>query len=336
MTPPRSPLEDQVKTEIGLPPDRPLTRIALTQYQLERLRKVLSDVKGRSPFYRKRFATLDPRSIQCLQDLALWPMTTDNDLRDDPLAFLCISQSLVERVVTLPPRSDREGPKRLFFSAVDLERAVDFFHFGFSNMTVPDQRMLVLMPCRKPGSVGDLLCRGLARLGVTAVPYGPPDSPEKIVETILNHRINSLVGPPSSVAALAQDPSAARIPAGQVRIIWLGTQNTRRAQAEEIGRYWGCPVYQHYGVDEMCPGGGVQCAGRDGFHLREADLIIEIIDPHTMQPVADGTNGEVAMTTLTRQAMPLVRYRTGHRAAIMAEACPCGSLLRRLTGIHNS
>ena len=85
----------------------------------------------------------------------------------------------------------------------------------------------------------------------------------------------------------------------------------------------------------MCPGGGVQCEVRDGFHLREADLFFEIIDPRTGWIVRDGTYGEVVVTTLTREAMPLVRYRTGHTAAIMTAACPCDSGLRRLTAVRN-
>jgi phenylacetate-CoA ligase len=233
----------------------------------------------------------------------------------------------------MPPRSAQEAPNRLYFSAADLELAVDFFHRGFATAVAPDQRMLVLMPCRSPYSVGDLLARGLTRLPAHAVAHGPVQSPQGTIEAIVQDRIDCLVGVPEEMAALARHPGRARIPCGQIRSIWLGTQNTRRSVAGEIGRAWGCQVFQHYGAAEMCPGGGVQCLVRDGFHLREADLFIEIVDPATARPVADGTYAEVVVTTLTREAMPLIRYRTGHWAAFMKAACPCGSRLRRLTSI---
>ena len=331
----RTPLDAWVKAKIGLTDPQQLTLRAVADYQLEKLRGTLEYVKNNSPFYRRHLSACSPDALQSLQDLAQWPLTTSHDLRRDPLAFLCVSQSMVERVVTLPTRSDTEIPKRLFFSAADLELAVDFFHHGFSTGVAPQGRMLVMMPCRKPHSVGDLLSRGLTRLPARAVPYGPMDSPEAVLETVQRQGIDYLVGAPTEVAALAQYAEAAGIRPGQIKSIWLGTQNTRRSLAGEIERSWGSPVFQHYGAAEMCPGGGVQCAARDGFHLREADLYIEILEPRTARPVADGGFGEVVVTTLTREAMPLIRYRTGHGAAIMTEPCPCGSKLRRMTALRD-
>jgi phenylacetate-CoA ligase len=212
---------------------------------------------------------------------------------------------------------------------------VDFFHHGFSTGVWPEQRMLVLMPCQTPSSVGDLLSRGLARIPAEPILHGPMQSPQAVVDTVLRYKIDCMVGIPAEMAMLAKYPGTVEIPAGQIRSIWLGTQNTKRSLAGEIERFWGCPVYQHYGAAEMCPGGGVQCAARDGFHLREADLYIEIVDPLTAKPMANGGFGEVVVTTLTREAMPLIRYRTGHGAAIMTEPCRCGSKLRRMTGLRD-
>ncbi len=332
----QTPLDGWVKSKIGLTADRELTRQALTAYQLEQLRNTLEYVKRRSPFYRGHFAAHRAESLQSLSDLTLWPLTTADDLRKDPRAFLCISQSAVERVVTLPSRLSGQAPIRLFFSAADLELAVDFFHYGFATAVAPKQRMLVLMPCQSPYSVGNLLSRGLARLSVHAVAHGPLQSPQAAVEAIRQNRIDCLVGVPSEMAALSQDPDRQRIPSGQIKSIWLGTQNRRCSMSREIGRAWDCRVFQHYGAAEMCPGGGVECRVRDGFHLREADLFVEVVDPETDEPAADGTCGEVVVTTLTREAMPLVRYRTGHRAFIMAAPCPCGTVLRRLRMSENS
>jgi phenylacetate-coenzyme A ligase PaaK-like adenylate-forming protein len=326
----QTPLDGWVKSKIGLPVHRELTRQALSAYQLDRLRITLEYAMCRSPFYRHHFAGHVVTSLQSLSDIAKWPLTTIDDLRDDPLAFLCVSQSAVERVVTLPSRSSHTPPMRLFFSSADLELAVDFFHHGFATAMAPGQRMLVLMPYRSPYSVGDLLSRGLIRLSVHVIAHGPMQSPQAVVEAIMQNRINALVGIPSEMTALSRDPSQKRVSLGQIKSIWLGTQNRLQSVAGDIGRAWNCQVFQHYGAPEMCPGGGVQCRVRDGFHLREADLLIEIVDPKTAEPIADGMLGEVVVTTLTRQAMPLIRFRTGHKASIMTASCPCGTVLRRL------
>jgi phenylacetate-coenzyme A ligase PaaK-like adenylate-forming protein len=335
MSVPRTPLESWIKTKMGLPQTQALTRQVLTAYQLEKLRATLEYVKRRSPFYRRRLADHDPRRLGCLQDLAQLPLTTADDLRGDPMAFLCISQSGVERVVTLPTRCADDRPKRLFFSAADLDLAADFFQHGFSTAVAPGQRMLILMPCERPGSVGDLLARGLARHGVETTAHGPMHASESAVEAILAERVDCLVGTPAEMTELARYSGAVRIPTGQIKSVWLGTQNARRTPIEEISRFWGCPVYQHYGVAEMCPGGGVECVARDGFHLREADLVTEIVDPETARPVGEGAFGEVVVTTITREAMPLIRYRTGHTGTLNSDPCTCGSVVQRLTLIQD-
>jgi phenylacetate-coenzyme A ligase PaaK-like adenylate-forming protein len=101
-----------------------------------------------------------------------------------------------------------------------------------------------------------------------------------------------------------------------------------------VAEVWGCPVFEHYGMTEMGLGGGVQCSAHEGYHLREADLLFEIIDPRTGRPAPDGETGEVVFTTLTRKAMPLVRYRTGDLARFIPDSCPCGTKLKRMDRIE--
>ena len=87
-------------------------------------------------------------------------------------------------------------------------------------------------------------------------------------------------------------------------------------------------------MTEMGYGGGVECDVHDGYHLREADLFVEIVDPVTRQPLPDGVYGEVVFTTLTRRAMPLIRYRTGDMARFLTDALPLWHVLRRLSRIQ--
>ena len=83
-------------------------------------------------------------------------------------------------------------------------------------------------------------------------------------------------------------------------------------------------------MTETGSGGGGECDADDGYHLREADLFVEIVHPATGRVPPDGVSGEVVVTTLTRRAMPLIRYRTGDQARFLPDYCPCGSMLRRL------
>jgi phenylacetate-coenzyme A ligase PaaK-like adenylate-forming protein len=89
-------------------------------------------------------------------------------------------------------------------------------------------------------------------------------------------------------------------------------------------------VYEHYGMTEMGLGGAMACEKRDGYHPREADLLFEIIDPCTGEVLPEGEYGEIVFTTLTRQAMPFIRYRTGDFSRWLPGLCGCGSILKRL------
>jgi phenylacetate-coenzyme A ligase PaaK-like adenylate-forming protein len=110
----------------------------------------------------------------------------------------------------------------------------------------------------------------------------------------------------------------------------LSTDYVPRAVVREVGRLWDCDVFEHYGMTEMGLGGGVDCAVHAGYHMREADLYFEIIDPITGGVLPEGEEGEVVVTTLTREGMPLIRYRTGDISCFIPGPCPCGTVLRRM------
>jgi phenylacetate-CoA ligase len=115
--------------------------------------------------------------------------------------------------------------------------------------------------------------------------------------------------------------------------VLLSTDYVPQSIVAAIESAWGCRVFNHYGTTEMGLGGGVFCEGDYGYHLREADLFFEIIDPHSGRAVPDGEPGEVVFTTLTRVGMPLLRYRTGDFSRFLPEPCPCGSLLKSMAKI---
>jgi phenylacetate-coenzyme A ligase PaaK-like adenylate-forming protein len=326
----RTPLEAWIGARIGLEAGERPTPERLAAWQLARLNETLTHAHGHSPFYQRQWGARELPRLRSMEAIGTLPFTSAEVLRRDALRLLCVSQSEVARVVTLNTSGTTGDPKRIFFTEGDLEATVDFFHNGMSTLVRPGERVLILLPGERPDSVGDLLRRGLARMGVEGIVHGPVQDPALAVRAIIDHPIDSLVGIPVQVLALARHPESARIAPGTLRSVLLSTDYVPRAIEAAIREAWGCRVFQHYGMTEMGFGGGVACAALSGYHLREADLLFEIIDPVTAAPVRPGRTGEVVFTTLTRRAMPLIRYRTGDLAAWIDAPCPCGSVLRRM------
>ncbi|WP_226373860.1 DVU_1553 family AMP-dependent CoA ligase [Citrifermentans bemidjiense] len=244
--------------------------------------------------------------------------------------MLCTSQDEIKRVVTLQSSGTTGQPKRIYFTAEDLEATVDFFAHGMATLVAPGATVLIFLPGELRDSVGDLLARALVRTKVNPVVWGPVRDPAAARAEIMKHPRPCLVGIPTQMLALARGDLAGAIPRGWVESVLLSTDYVPEAIERELEQLWGCRVLTHYGMTETGLGGGVECQAGEGYHLREADLYTEIIDPGTGLTVADGEEGEVVFTTISRRGMPLVRYRTGDLARLIKEPCPCGTVLKRL------
>ena len=325
-----TPLEPWIQSRIGLSPGTPLTRDALNGYQLDRLRATVEHASKHSPFYRQKLSGINAADLHSLADISGLPFTVPADILGNDLRFLCVSQGEIERVVTLRSSGTTNEAKRLHFTAQDLESTVDFFRHGMGTLVKPGERVLILMPGELPGSVGDLLSQGLARMGAQGIVHGIVRDERAAIAEIIARDIDCLVGLPVQLLGLARHGDAVTIPPGRIKSVLLSADYVPRAIVREIERAWGCPVFNHYGMTEMGLGGAVDCGARSGGHIREADLFIEIIDPATGCPVPDGEWGEVVFTTLNRIGMPLIRYRTGDLSRFIPEPCRCGTLLKRL------
>lgn len=291
---------------------------SLAQYQLARLRDLLDYVQNRSAFYRNKLGEADSASIKALGDLADWPFLTADELRSQGEGMLCVPQSRVARIITVSTSGTGGPPKRLYFSEPDLELCIDFFAHGILTMVDSGDLVEIRLPGNNPDGVVDLLKTGLTRFAVKSVWRDPGESQGGPVG-------DCLVGMPADLHQLAQT-----FPEARPKSILLCADYVPEAIIEALKKTWRTEVFTHYGSTESGQGGGVECAAHDGYHLREADLLIEIIDPATRRPVAPGLSGEIVLTTLTRQAMPLIRYRTGDMARRLEGPCACGSNLPRL------
>ncbi len=304
--------------------------VDLRAWQLSKLNETLALARGRSPFYKKHFESM-PETLSALDDLRQFPFTTAEDIRENPLRFVCVPQGDIQRIVTLQTSGTTGEPKRIYFTADDQQLTIDFFGVGMSALTEPDERVLIFLPGETPGSVGDLLRMGLERKGRKPIPYGMVKDPFHALDVMEKEQADCLVGSPTQILSLARRWNPKN---KSPRTILLSTDYVPAAIVNVLENIWGCKVFNHYGTTEMGLGGGVECEAHRGYHLREADMRFEIVHPETGEPVPDGDYGEVVFTTLTRRGMPLVRYRMGDRSRFIVGECPCGTKLQTMEKIR--
>jgi phenylacetate-CoA ligase len=327
-----TPLDGWTADRLGLPPGAPL-RPALEAHQLARLRETVAWATRRSPFYRRRLANLPGGWPSALADLPALPFTTARDLREHGEELVCVSQDELARVVTLRTSGTTGPPKRLWFTAEDQAATLEFFGQGMSTLVGPGDRVLILLPGPLPGSVGALLTEALSRRGVGPILHGFVQDLPAAVELLRRHRPTSAVGAPAQLLGLLRCAAAAGFASG-LRTALLTTDHVPRAILRALQEEQGCEPFEHFGMTELGLGGAVDCQAHAGCHLRELDLLCEVVDPESGAPLPDGYPGELVFTTLGRRGMPLLRYRTGDLSRLLPGPCPCGSSLRRLAPIR--
>ncbi len=328
-----TPLEALIGRSIGRPAEQgnvPLSREMIELYQGERLRGMVDYCCRYSAFYRQKFAGAGISEVTGMEDLTRLPLTSEEELRNHGSDMVCVSQDEVARIITIQSSGTTGTPKRLFFTDEDLERTLDFFQQGIQAMVDPGQKAAILLPGVTPDSTGHLLAQALQRMNVSSHILGLVEDPEAAASQLSEMRPDLLVGFPVQILAIARMAAARAIPLGGIRSVLLCSDYIPESLCDQLTGLLACEIFIHYGTVETGLGGGVDCTGHSGTHLREADLLFEIIDPRTTTPLADGEWGEIVFTTLRRRGMPLIRYRTGDQGRLLPGPCPCGSHIRRL------
>lgn len=331
----KTPLDSWIAQKIGANGGSSgLSGDELEKYQFSKLKDTISYVRINSAFYRRTLENYDIGSLDSLNDLSQFPFTRQEDIAENGPQFVCVSQGKIERIVSLNYAGASMITKRLYFTSQDLDLTIDFFHQGMSTFTRPGQRVFVMVPGDRPYSVGDLLATALGRLDAEGIVYGFVQDPADAIREIVRLEIDVLVGTPVNVLSLVRHSDHALMLAPRIKSVLLSSDYVSPAIVREIENVWGCKVYSHYGSTEMGYGGGVECEAVSGYHLREADLLFEVVDPDSNEPKKPGDVGEVVFSTLTREGMPLIRYRTGDLSRFVDGPCACGSALRRLDRIR--
>ena len=296
-----------------------LTRKALADLQLCRLNETLARLKARGGFYRDY-----PEKLETLEDLQKLPFTTAEDLSSCPGKFLLTSQSEVSRVIS-GSTSGTTGPaKRVFYTETDTEHTVGFFSAGISEMLSPGEKCFIAFPFTGPFGLGDLIAKAVERLGGIPVKAGFGGTWGEMLDLLEATQPETYIGFPVTLLSLAR-MCGENFP---IQRALVSGDACPAGVMEELERNARIRLYPHYGSRECGLGGAVTCPAFHGMHLRENHIIPEIIDEKG-NALPDGEYGELVITTIGADAMPLIRYRTGDYTRILPP-CKCGGVTCRI------
>ena len=315
----RTNLENWIETTEALPK---LTREGLEALQLKRLNETLARVKARDGFYGDY-----PEKLESLSELRKLPFTTAADLSAHPGKFLLTSQSEVSRVIS-GATSGTTGPaKRVFYTETDTEHTVGFFASGISEMLGAGEKCFIAFPFTGPFGLGDLIAKAVERLGGVPIRAGFGQTFGEMLDLIRETQPETYIGFPVTLLSIAR-MYGEHFP---IRRALVSGDACPAGVLAELETILGSKLYPHYGSRECGLGGAVTCPAFEGMHLRENHIIPEIIDAQG-NVLPDGEYGELVLTTIGADAMPLIRYRTGDYTRILP-TCPCGGVTKRIDAV---
>jgi phenylacetate-CoA ligase len=313
------------------PPAEALGRREREALQLERLGATLAWAVERVPFYRER---LGAASVTGLGDLAALPFVRKSDLREHyPFGLFAVPPAELARVHA---SSGTKGkPTIVGYTAGDLDiwrevmarvmtaagaRPGDLLHnaFGYGLFT---------------GGLG--FHDGAERIGMTVVPASSGNTARHIL-LLEDLRPAGLCGTPSFVLHIAETlaEQGGRADGLGLRYGMFGAEPWTEGLRSALERALGCPAYDIYGLSEIVgPGVAGECEARQGLHVPDDHFLPEIVDPATGDVLGPGREGELVLTTLTKRAMPMIRYRTGDITTLTTEPCPCGRTSARIARV---
>lgn len=309
-------------------PEELLSRLTTAQWRA--LARTLRHAAKHSTFYAHALCGHDLAPHRS-EDLAQLPFTLPQDLSAWE-TLLCTSLGDVQRLVTMPTSGTTGMPKRLAFTQRDLERIGLFFAAGMSYLVKPGSSVAVLLPgAQRPNGVADLLRQALVSLDIP-VACPPPDLLHKEQTSALAAWLRKTA--PSTVVAMPTQLQRlfSAIPQGLPCLsgVLSSAEPLDVSLGTALRSQWNCELLDHYGLTEAGYGCALECPSHDGYHLRAMDIFVEIVSPDDGHLLPVNAVGEIVITTLDREAMPLIRYRTGDMSSLLSEPCTCGSPLPRL------
>jgi len=304
-----------------------LARPDLKKLQLERLKTTLRRVATNVPFYRNKFQelNLDPEKLKSLEELREYPFTLKQDLRDNyPYGLFAVP---LREVVRVHSSSGTTGMATVVgYSQNDIVNWSNLVAriLCSAGVTPDDVIQIAFGYGLFTGGFG--LHYGAERLGASVIPISSGNTKRQI-QIMQDFKTTALVCTPSYALKMADVMMDMGVnPNGlSLRYGVFGAEPWSEAMRVEINERLGIQATDNYGLSEvMGPGVAGECQECNGLHVNEDHFYIEILDPESLEPVAPGEVGELVISTLTKEAFPVIRYRTRDLTRLMPEPCPCG------------
>jgi phenylacetate-CoA ligase len=307
----------------------------LKKVQLDRLNLVLQSAV-RSPYYGSLFTgNGNVKSLRNISEVNEIPFTTKQHLRDHyPYGFLTLPK---KEIIRLHSSSGTTGnPTVVFHNRHDIDSWSNLMARSLFCAGVRDTDVFQNIVGYGLFTGGLGFQYGIERLGALSIPAGAGNSSRQI-RLMRDYGTSVIHAIPSYLSRLYDvflsegvDPRTDT----ELRMLVIGAEPHTEAQRQRIQEMFGVKAYNSFGLSEMNgPGVAFECEYQNGLHIWEDAFLVEIVDPETLEPVPDGEYGELVMTTLDRQAMPLIRYRTRDITRILPGSCPCGRSHRRIDRI---
>jgi phenylacetate-CoA ligase len=329
--------KSQLKANFWQQAEETIERAGLEAGQLYDLRQTLIKAHNTIPFYRKgcEDAGLNPDDIRILDDIRKIPFTNSEDIRQAyPYGMLAVPREEIIRVHTSSGTTGK--PKAIFFTAKDIENSADLI-----------ARCLVMTGTGRGDILQNMMTYGLftgalvmhygaEKIGALVIPAGPGNTDRQIM-LMQDFGTTALHIIPSYALYLSTVLQERGMDPGKdfkLKRAYLGAEPYSEETRRKIEYIFGIDVYNCYGLTEMNgPGVAFECQMKNGMHVWEDHFLLEIIDPVTGEVLPEGEEGEMVLTSLKRQAMPLIRYRTRDITRIIPGKCECGRTHRRISRI---
>ena len=314
-----------------------LPRPALERLQLERLQTTLRRVYESVPYYRHKLdeAGVTPADIRSLRDLQRLPLTVKDDMRANyPYGLFATP---MKEIVRIHSSSGTTGkPTVVGYTRNDLDTWTEMCARFISAAGVGPEDIAQVAFGYGLFTGGFGLHYGLERVGAAVIPASAGNT-ERHVMLLSDFGSTALICTPSYAIHLAEAVHAAG-KRDRLRLRWglFGAESWTNGMRDEIENKLGLSATDNYGLSEIIgPGVSGECVERkEGLHISEDHFLVEIVDPETLQPLPYGARGELVITTLTKEALPLLRYRTRDITRLDPEPCACGRTTARMEKVR--
>jgi len=313
-----------------------MDREELKQLQLEQLQATLSRVYMNVPFYHRKFNELgiDPDEVRSLDDLRKLPFTTKNDLRDNyPYGLFAVP---LREVVRIHASSGTTGMSTVVgYTKNDIKTWSNLVArvLTAGGVTKDDVVQIAFGYSLFTGGFG--LHYGAERIGASVIPISSGNTARQI-KIMQDFKTTALVCTPSYALLIADTIQEMGIMNNSLSLKYglFGAEPWSEKIRQEIQNKLKIIATDNYGLSEvMGPGVAGECLERNGLHINEDHFLFEIINPDTLEPVNVGEVGELVITTLTKEAFPVIRFRTRDLSRLMPEPCPCGRKTMRMSRV---